>query len=937
MAEGGDDRDAGRKEEARRQARRRAAAEVSPEQGEAEVEEQAPALEAGAVVHRYVVEGEIGAGAMGRVYAAHDRELSRRVALKLLRHPRRDSSQEERLLREAKALARLSHPNVVAVYDAGSRAEGVFLVMELVDGLTLRAWLDEQARTWRQVLEVFRAAGEGLAAAHAAGIIHRDFKPDNVLIDRGGRVRVTDFGIAQLEQVERDQLVPGRSQDLWLTATGAVLGTPAYMAPEQWDETAEIDGRADQFSFCVALYEGIYGQRPFAGETLTELVGSVERGAIRESPRDRGEPAWLRQAIRRGLARAPRDRFPDMRALLDAIGRDPARGRRRWIAAGVAAAVLAVLAAGAVVLGREPQAAPCQGAAGQAAASWNAAVRAALRGAFRASKSPLAEATTGLVEQAIDRRVERWIRLRTSACEATRVRREQPEEALDLVMACLDGRLAEMRELTRALSGVDAEVVAHAVQAVEALPAVEACADAARRAGEVPPPEPAAAARVAALRDRQAKVNALYLTARYRDALEPARALATEARALGYRPVEAEALLLLGKIQRKAGDSGTAETTLSDAVAAAQAGRTGVVEMESWLELVRVVGLDRDRFADARRLAQVARGALARAPMRERFEAAFDEWEGALFIAEDVDREASRPFLERAMSAYRRLYGPNSLEVVAIMRHLADLDIFRDEYDEALRIYRAARAIAEKALGPEHPDAYVKLAGEGVALDEMGRRDEALATYRRGLELTTRVQGEGSLATARYLTAIGLMQMEAKQYRDAQNHLQRALTAYERGLGPDHPQVALAITNLTTVLRPLGRTREALGLLDRAVATFEKLGPPGQINLAGVLMNRAETYLVMKDPARARQAAERGLAIIHKASMPERWLDAWGTYILGRALHDTGHRARGLDLVKRSLAAFEVIQDPGMLEDIRAWLTSHGARRRDRTGRRRAR
>lgn len=283
---------------------------------------------AGARLGRYVLLEELGAGGMGVVYAAHDPELHRKVAIKLLRSARNDA----RLLREARALAQLSHPNIVAVYDVGQVEGRVFLAMELVEGTTLRGWLKERRRVWREALEVFVPAGRGLAAAHAGGLVHRDFKPENVMLGHDGRVRVLDFGIvssAGAEGARRadDEVTALARADLdhelsqgtvRLTETGALIGTPFYMAPEQL-RAEEIDERADQFSFCVALWEAVHGQRPFGGETLRDLVRAIEGGKPTEPTQPRLVPAWLRRILGRGLEIDRAARHASMAALLAAI------------------------------------------------------------------------------------------------------------------------------------------------------------------------------------------------------------------------------------------------------------------------------------------------------------------------------------------------------------------------------------------------------------------------------------------------------------------------------------------------------------------------------------------------------------------------------------------------------------------------------------------
>jgi Protein kinase domain/Putative zinc-finger len=302
-------------------------------------------LAAGTQVGRYLVTDMIGAGGMGVVYAADDPELDRRVAIKLLRRDLRAAFGEARLQREAQAMARISHQNVIAVHDVGSHADQVFVAMELVDGHSLRAWLRARARSVGGIVSTFAAAGRGLAAAHAAGLVHRDFKPDNVLVDADdGRVRVTDFGLARAADDRADAGGGARDDaiaiDRPLTVSGAVIGTPAYMAPEQL-AGGHVDARTDQFSFCVALYEALYGERPFAGKHLAELEAEVAAGRVRPPPaRTRSRvPASLRAIVLRGLSVRPGDRFSTMDDLVAALGRDRTRVPRTvaWLALALAA------------------------------------------------------------------------------------------------------------------------------------------------------------------------------------------------------------------------------------------------------------------------------------------------------------------------------------------------------------------------------------------------------------------------------------------------------------------------------------------------------------------------------------------------------------------------------------------------------------------------
>jgi serine/threonine protein kinase len=288
----------------------------------------------GRILDRYTLGMRLGTGAMGVVYRADDVGLGRQVALKLLHRP--DEALTDRLMREARSMAQVNHPNVVTIYDVG-RADGTtYIAMELVDGVSLRLW-QQQPHTVAQIVEAYAFAGRGLAAAHAAGIVHRDFKPDNCLVGSDGRILVTDFGLAAAR--------PGESlpDNLELTASGSVLGTPAYMAPEQFTG-GNVDPRTDQFNFCVALYEALYGSRPFAGKTFEELRDNVSGGKVRPAPAGSRVSGALRGIVLRGLRPRPGDRFPTMDHLLAQLGRDRARPWR-WTA------IVATALAGALGLG----------------------------------------------------------------------------------------------------------------------------------------------------------------------------------------------------------------------------------------------------------------------------------------------------------------------------------------------------------------------------------------------------------------------------------------------------------------------------------------------------------------------------------------------------------------------------------------------------------
>ncbi|MGE5185627.1 MAG: serine/threonine-protein kinase, partial [Acidobacteriota bacterium] len=375
---------------------------------------RAPELTRGTIVGRYVVLDRLGAGGMGVVYAAWDPELNRRIALKLVQPGGEDAS-GARMLREAQALARLSHPNVVVIYDVGKIDDRVFLAMELVEGTTLSAWLRAGDRAWREIVDVFVAAGRGLAAAHAAGVIHRDFKPGNVIVGEDGRARVLDFGLARAAgDVVIDEVpAAGGSRDALgddLTVTGTAVGTPVYMPPEAY--TGEPVGEAgDQFSFCVALHEALYGVRPFETRITAEVMPPV-----RAAPGDSKVPGWLRAVVLRGLARRPSERFASMNALLAALAADPAAKRRRVLAGAAAVVAAGALVAGGLALHASQRADdPCALAA-PLAGTWDPLAKGRVAAAFAATGRDDAAAKYARVASALDDAARAWLGARGAAC-----------------------------------------------------------------------------------------------------------------------------------------------------------------------------------------------------------------------------------------------------------------------------------------------------------------------------------------------------------------------------------------------------------------------------------------------------------------------------------------------------------------------------------------
>jgi hypothetical protein len=444
----------------------------------APLREGAALLERGARVGRYAILEPIGVGGMAVVYAAHDPQLDRRVALKLLRpFPDGGSALAElrrRLSREAQTMARLSHPNAVAVYDAGDFEDQVYIAMELVEGRTLNQWLRESRRSWREVLGVFVDAGRGLAAAHAVGVVHRDFKPDNVLVAWDGSVQVTDFGLARTATLSEEAVGAAVASDAapLVSLTGRLVGTPAYMAPEQY-RGQPADARTEVFTFCVALFEALYGRRPFPGETLEELRTAVLDGRV-QAQASAGVPPRVRRALLKGLRADPSERYSSMEALLSDLSRDTAR---RWRGAAIAAFFASALAAVAFIAGREDPAAACRQAGRNLAGLWDRSRKRTMAAAFLRAGGPDATLAWQKAERALDAYAGGWVRMYEEACTAARVQAVQSEQVFELRRRCLLRRLDDLGSVAGTLLEADAQIVALASAVVGSLPDLATCAD----------------------------------------------------------------------------------------------------------------------------------------------------------------------------------------------------------------------------------------------------------------------------------------------------------------------------------------------------------------------------------------------------------------------------------------------------------------------------
>jgi tetratricopeptide (TPR) repeat protein len=820
----------------------------------------------------YVVVGRIGQGAMGMVYAAYDEKLDRKVALKLL-HSLQDTGTlgPARLLREAQTLARVSHPNVVQVYEVGQHDDEIFVAMEFVRGGTLRTWLREQPRPWPEVLAVYLQAGRGLAAAHAAGVVHRDFKPDNVMLGDDGRVRVMDFGLARAPGRAEPVATTLRSQETslspTLTAEGTILGTPAYMAPEQYNR-GEIDAQSDQFAYCVALFEALHGQRPFAGEDLRSLAASVRRGEIREPPR-RGVPRWLRQIVIRGLAVDPAQRWPSMTALLTRIERGQALARLRL--GGALLLALGLAGAGAwgwhhADLARRERA--CQAAGAGIDAVWNDTVRAQVREAF--VKTGVADAADA-AERALpwlDRQAAAWKTARTDACLDHDLRGLWSADTLDRSVWCLEDRRGDLEALIAELSRADRSVLQKAVPAAAGLEPVAGCRDPALLA-RLPALPAEGRDELRAVRAEFSRASGLDAAGRYKEVAEVAAAALPRAEALAWPPLTAEARLWVARSLERQGKYAEAEAALEDAgFAAMEAGALGIAA-DAANALVMVVGQKLARFDDGLRWARFAELALADLEPQPGLRSAARL--GAIAVVRSMtgDFAEARTLQERALALHEQALGPEHPRVASALGNLALTHMSLGEFPEALAINGRSLALREAALGPEHHDVARVLSNRAVILRNMGKLPEALAINRRVLATSEKILGPEHPDVAVTLTNIANIDVQLFALDEALAMHERALKIREQALGPDHPDVAASLSNLGTVHLQSGRYALARAPLERALKIREQVFGPEHREVATSLGNLALLERYVDAPQVARRLQERALAILEKVAGPE--------------------------------------------------------------------
>ncbi|MCX4246277.1 serine/threonine-protein kinase [Paraliomyxa miuraensis] len=859
-------------------------------------------------VGRFAITRRLGTGGMSVVYEALDERVDRPVALKLMLEHRSDSA---RLRREAQALARLSHPNVVEVFEVGEHDGKAYVAMELVDGPSLDRWLRLRRRSTAEIVEVFIQAGQGLAAAHAQGLVHRDFKPGNVLLGADGRARVVDFGLVReagpddssfpgLAEADHPSSASGASGPLplppgWeqsLTKTGVMVGTPAYMSPEQLSGLP-AGPASDQFGFCTALYEALHGQHPFvAGNDWSQLPYNVLDGKLQRPQGRHRVPHALFEVIARGLATRPEARWPSMPVLLQELRRRLDRQGLRPGPMAAAAAALAVALWGLHSSSATPSVDRCEEAAQTMHAAWNPEVRDELQQAWFESGRADAVDTWARVEPRLVAYADDWWSLHHEACSGPA---PAPSAAL-----CL-GRVADgLATHLRVMASPNDTLLDNAVQMVARLPGIERCAD--------EPDEPAVGleGRWQAELDR---IDALYNAGQYPEGLAELEALMSRSQLEASPRLTVELELRQGRLLTVTSHNGDlAASALENAYLGAKPLGLDRLAAEAAIELVRLFGEYQHRPNEAVRWAGHAR-------------AAAEQLDDPLLTSEYLNANgramrgrgelsAALEQHQRALEIQQQLLPADSTELAISHFQLGSTMGMLGQGTEGRAHLEEALRIQQRALGPKHPRVGATLTNLAVFLTQEGHYGEALESYRQAIEIVEEAYPEISTAPTIPLLNSSRILVHEGRFDEAAQALRRYLDGYQRSTEADEVDPVLVASTSCEISLYEGRLEQALAQCEQARHLHE-----ADLHRE-ILTNSADIYRTLgtvlaelgrSEAAEAalRQAVGAAQEIKRSASTPS-------------IFHDVVQGDAARSLAKLLLATGRVEEARSMLEQARA-------------------
>ena len=903
-------------------------------------------LPSGAEVGPYRVLDVVGVGGMGVVYSAYDPELDRRVALKVLRAtPAADSDRRNaRLGREAQAMAKLSHPNVITVHHVGRSDGRVYIAMEFVEGETLGSWMKSRRRSWSEVRDTFAAAGEGLRAAHDAGLVHRDFKPDNVLIGKDGRVRVTDFGLARFRDdapdvtTEHDESTDSMLAHLssaaqsgpvgrgpTLTKTGALVGTPAYMAPEQY-EGGRVTAATDQFAFCVAMWEAIYGQRPFAGQTLSELAASVCSGEY-QRPEEGAVPGRVARALRRGLSVDPEDRFDSMAALLEIINQRPSRVIRRWAMVTVPS-IVAAAALWGYRAESEAEIGFCRDS-GAIESVWDDERRDEVESAFTSTQLPYAPQAAETVVRSVDAYAVQWSELRKRLCEEGQLAGLEAGELM--TMHCLLERRARLDTLLEVFETADNAVVNRAITAIQGLEPAATCLDAEVGGSHLPAPHPEEAEDVERIREELARAMARADAGKLSKALSDLESLESQASLLRYEPLQAEVKIVLGRVIGKMGQHDRARKILDEAAWLGVESGHNRVCAQAWTEMTFLLAARVGDVEGARRAKRAAEAYLSQSGDDPKLARRLKVYSGTLALADQRFDEA-REIYEDVLADDP----PDaSINRATLLMNLGSVYVMLGQPDDAVEHYRRAVGMFVEQFGRVHPRVAAGYYNLGIVLMQRGILDDAQMQFELAFDLGRSTLGEGHPQLAETANALGLVHLRMGEREEAIAQFETAIKI--AGQGKVLPETARDYeSNMISALTETGRLDEAARRLDalrHQMDQAESLETSSEISW---LVLSSQLSRTRQDWDAAAKTAARALELARGSKDVEPVLRSYALAEQAEVKAHLGEHGKAVSLVREALGP-DVLEQIDSLEraDLEFQLAGHLAAAGDKTESRR--
>lgn len=781
-------------------------------------------------IGRFVLRGELGRGAMGIVYLAHDPELDREVAVKVLAVQSPMAAEEaERLRREGQSLARLSHPNVVTVYEAGTEDKQYYVVMELLEGTTLDLWLAAAERSSSEIIEVFRNAGTGLNAAHEAGLVHRDFKPSNLMVPHGTDAKVTDFGLVRIHDEDSASLPSPEDLDvLRLSLSGSIIGTPAYMAPEQLTQ-ADATAKSDQFAFCVTLYEALCGERPFQGATFSALSASMEgsKDAGVDTSKLHSIRSKARAAIVKGLSVDPEQRHLSMKALLAEL----APPKKRWPAGAVALLGASAIAL-AGVMASASSAETCMGGKAQVAASWARSDRGRIQEAFAAIDNDLARERLVRVQTSLDTYAKDWSLRHHEVCRASE-RGEQSPSRLDQRMSCLDDKLARFETTIEELALADHDVAVRSLDMVVGLPDPVSCLS---LTGAAPP---------SALRDRIERVERQLnevetksLAGQADVAINLAQQADLEAKSIGYHPLKARASLSLARLESSLGNFESAAIHVKESALAAAAAGLPHEQARAFGEQAHLLGVNLAKYDAAKDSADLALALLETggpAPIAK--SEVLLAVSTALYKSGDHDAASKR--LQEARAALGSTSSPFARRLLGqIMVSMGQQASTIAQFPKSLEYFDAGLSLFKEIYGSNHADVAMAHEEKGKVLFYLGRNEESQASFAAAIAIRDSIAGDVS-HVARLFYEAG-----EKEGAEAIELLQKAVAEGRQLYGDDHPEVAHLLSGLGDALEDDGQIAAAIKVYREGSRIMEMVHGPQSVEFAKALSDRLHALAV---------------------------------------------------------------------------------------------